>query len=220
MTNIEEKKIADTEAFQAFTEKLDNQIDYLNYLSKPKSVSPTLANMMAVGKVYQTETFLLDSAARTLESIKLICQIGAFSDANTLVRKLRDDLLLFVYMSEVAKNNATLNRNDSENLEISTDEFAVRAWLTDNVDSLNRNDKKKLSFENYMKYLRTNSSIQPRLHRYDRTTNWEKLRIKLNDYVHNNGKQFTEMIQTWKFIWRILLIECRISFRLSAISLW
>ena len=49
----------------------------------------------------------------------------------------------------------------------------------------------KLSFENYMKYLKQNDSITKILHDYKLQDYWESLRRKLNNYVHNNGLQFT-----------------------------
>ena len=131
-------------------------------------------------------------------------------ESTTLIRKLRDDLLLFVYMFDVAKQRIAFNEEDIESLDLKNsadfaasfanirfnpnltdEEKAVEAWLSNSVMQLPKNIKMKLSFENYMKVLKQNANINKILTTYHLESYWETLRIKLNNYVHNNGRQFT-----------------------------
>ena len=112
--------------------------------------------------------------------------LGNFADANTLIRKLRDDLLLYVFIiSNTNKRRFTSNSN------LTDDEKAVEAWLNNTVKELDNKIKKKLSYENYMKYLKQDPNIEKILKSYQLENYWSYLTTKLNDYVHNNGLQFT-----------------------------
>jgi hypothetical protein len=152
----------------------------------------------------------LNNSAQTLQRIKLCCSIGSFADANTLIRRLRDDLLLYVYILDVTNKRKpfteeTLNAVSLEDPDKFADSFsnlcfnphftdeekAVAAWLDNSVLELPRNLKMKLGFENYMKHLKQNENIVKIIEDYNLQNYWEALSYKLNNYVHNNGQQFT-----------------------------
>jgi hypothetical protein len=80
------------------------------------------------------------------------------------------------------------------NIELTADEKAVAAWLANNVNDLPYGIKKKLEFKNYMNVLKANENIQHILSTYQLQKYWETLRCKLNDYVHNNGKNVLHRI--------------------------
>ena len=48
---------------------------------------------------------ILDSATRTMESIRFCCMNVNFADAYSLLRKYRDDLFYYVYLFTVADNS-------------------------------------------------------------------------------------------------------------------
>lgn len=146
-----------------------------------------------------------------MRSIELCCSIGSFADANTLVRKLRDDLLLYVFILTVINQRKAFIPEDLDNLNVENvndfastfsnirinpnltdNEKAVDAWLSNTVLELPRNVKMKMSFENYMKSLKKEENIEKILHHYNLQEYWNTLTRKLNNYVHNNGKQFTD----------------------------
>lgn len=203
-------KIADTEQFKKFELEFDSNIEFLEEFSNLVGLSGRIISFISPEKVHFVPSTTLDSAVQTLKSIKLCCSIGNFADANTLIRKLRDDLLLYVYILSIINRRKTFTDESMGNFkidnieamidgfsklefnELTDDELAVQAWLSNGVLELPYSIKKKLSFENYMKVLRLNKNIDEILNDYKLETYWEFLRGKLNDYVHNNGFQFTQ----------------------------
>lgn len=190
---INDKNVADADSYKNFSAEFDLNTEFLKDLSDLISYNGRIISFVGAQGMYYVNTELLDSAARTLESIKLTCSIGAFSDANSLIRKLRDDLLLYIYILDVVKKRKTLNDHDfSITSTLTNDEMVVEAWLGGKVDILNWASKKKLSFENYMDYLTKDRAVNETLTTYGLNRYWEILRGKLNDYVHNNGRQYTK----------------------------
>ncbi|MDP3443706.1 MAG: hypothetical protein Q8T08_12675, partial [Ignavibacteria bacterium] len=160
--------------------------------------------------IFYLNSYLIDSSAQTLRSIKLCCSIGSFSDANTLTRKLRDDLIQYVYILTIINMRKPFIEEDLENLKfdnlsdfetsysnirfnniLTDDEKAVSAWFANTVSDLTRPLKRKLEFDNYMKVLKENPNIAQILEKYYLQGYWEILRKRLNDYVHNNGVKFS-----------------------------
>ncbi|ANI88269.1 hypothetical protein A9P82_02485 [Arachidicoccus ginsenosidimutans] len=206
-----QKQIADTEEYTKFSVEFDYFIDFFNDFSELVSYNGRIISLIVDSNVYTLDTTLLDSSVQTLRSIKLCCSIGSFADANTLMRKLRDELILYVYMLNIinlrkpfieddlkkdfnVKNAADfleLFSNLRFNNVISEDEQAVSAWLNNTVNELPRPIKKKLEFENYMKVLKQNKDIDKILTDYKLQEYWETLRKRLNNYVHSNGTRFS-----------------------------
>lgn len=167
-------------------------------------------------KVHLLNTDLIDSAVKTLNSIEHCCIFGSFSDANTLIRKFRDDLILFLYILDVLNNrkydeekineivgdsididkwikaiNLTLNIAINGNNK-NDDDKCVDAWFDNKVHSLSKQQRRKLYFENYMTYLKKDNCIDKVIKKYNLEKDWENIRIKLNDYTHNNGSKYTQ----------------------------
>lgn len=203
-------EIGETEAFKVFCEEYDQNIDFLDSFSTLLFINGRIISFISEKNTHIVNTALLENSIKTLKSIKLCSSIGSFADANTLIRKLRDDLILYVYILDVANKRKPFVEEDSKELNtdsaeefsnsfsklrfnsnLTEDEKAVDAWLSNTVHELPRNIKLKLSFENYMKYLKQNDSITKILQDYKLQNYWESLRNKLNNYVHNNGQQFT-----------------------------
>lgn len=204
------KIIGDTEDFKIFSQDFDKNIEFLESFSNLILFSGRIISFFSDKKMHFVSTALLDNSIQTLKSIKLCCSIGSFADANTLIRKLRDDLILYVYILDVANKRKPfveedlndLSANNSKeftdtflnmrfNINLTEDEIAVGAWLNNTVLELPYKVKMKLSFENYMKFLKQNENISKILKDYKLQDYWETLRNKLNNYVHNNGVQFT-----------------------------
>ncbi len=58
-------------------------------------------------------------------NIKLCCSIGSFSDANTLIRKLRDDLIQYAYILSIINLRKAFIEDDLKNLKVDNpEEFA------------------------------------------------------------------------------------------------
>jgi len=206
--------VSDTERYKIFLIDFNYYTDFLQQLSELISYNGIVTSYITDKNIYEVDTSLLDTSVQTLRSIKLCCSIGSFADANTLIRKLRDDLVLYIFILDIINNRKAFNEEDLKgfvdennkfninqfkkeisqlrfNNILSDDEKVIDAWLSNTVHDLSYQIKKKLSFENYMKRLKQNSNISEILLKYNLENYWETLRQRLNDYVHNNGKQFT-----------------------------
>ncbi len=205
-----EKQIDETEEFLTFSQNVDYLTEFFTGLSELIYLNGRTISFFSDKELHTLNTALIDSSAQTLRSIKLCCSIGSFSDANTLIRKLRDDLIQYVYflniinlrkpfLEESIKAFKTDNpdefANSILNLQfnkvLTEDEQAVNAWFKNKVSDLKRPIKKKLEFENYMKVLKQNDNINQILTEYKLQDYWETLRRRLNNYVHNNGTLFS-----------------------------
>lgn len=205
-----EKRIDETEEFKSFSEEVDYLSEFLNNLSELIYYNGHIISFFSDKEIYSLDTSLLDSSVQTLKSIKLCCSIGSFSDSNTLIRKLRDDLIQYVYILDIINlrkpfiEESTLNiktdnpeefANSILNLQfnniLTEDEQAVSAWFINTVSNLKRPIKKKLEFENYMTVLKQNNNISHILTDYKLQEYWDVLRKRLNNYVHSNGASFS-----------------------------
>jgi hypothetical protein len=205
-----EIQIGETEDFKPFAKEIDYLIEFFRSFSELVFYNGRIIAFISGNHCYTLDTTLIDSSTQTLRSIKLCCSIGSFSDANILIRKLRDDLVQYVYILNMIilqkpfyeKDLRGLTTDSPENFAGSIlklrlnnnsadDEKAVSAWFSNTVSDLPRPIKRKLEFENYMTVLKQNHKITQVLNEYNLQEYWEFLRKKLNDYVHNNGKQFS-----------------------------
>lgn len=205
-----EIQIKETEEFGAFASEIDSLIDFFENFSGLMFFNGRIISFISDKNIYALNTNLIDSSVQTLRSIKLCCSIGSFSDANTLIRKLRDDLIQYVYILNIVKLRQPFVEDDLKNIKfdnpenfanslldiklsdnLTDDEKAISAWLNNTVSDLTGHLKRKLEFKNYMKILKQNRHIIQILKKYKLEKYWESLRSRLNDYVHNNGTKFS-----------------------------
>lgn len=210
LESYKKRRIDETEEFKTFSEEIDYLIKFFISFSDLITYNGTIISFITDKQTFNLDTTLIDSASKTLKSIKHCCSIGSFSDANTLIRKLRDDLIQYVFILTIIENRETFIVGDlvelkQENLKefieslsnlrinetLNDDEKAVSAWFNNTVFELKYTIRKKLGFENYMKVLKQNPNIIDVLEKYNLQKYWETLRKRLNDYVHNNGIGFS-----------------------------
>jgi hypothetical protein len=206
-----EQQINDTELYKVFSREFEYNIDFIQNFSELITYNGMLISFITDKSIHYLDTSLIKNTVQTLKSIKLCCSIGSFSDANTLIRKLRDDLLLYVFILDTLSNRKAFNEDDlinpnakdfeknfssdflnlKFNSVLTENEKIIDAWFSNKVNDLEFKIKKKLSFENYIKHFKQNRQISEILLTYNLQEYWGKLTSKLNSYVHNNGKEFT-----------------------------
>ncbi|MGF7230118.1 hypothetical protein, partial [Arachidicoccus sp.] len=190
-------EISETEVYKKFSADIDYCVAFFEGFGQ--IVFRRLISFITAKNVLVLNTELIDSAVQTLKSIKLCCSIGSFADANALIRKLRDDLILYVYILNVIdqrkpfkEDPIDIKTDNAENFAdsisklhfndtLSEDEKAISAWLSNNVNELPNPIKRKLEFKNYMNVLKENEHIYKILEDYKLSDYWEKLRRSLND---------------------------------------
>lgn len=129
------------------------------------------------GKKFILQTELIDSAVRTLYSIKICSQNGNISDVNTLIRKYRDDIFLFLYFIEVSNNYSMLDDKTTVH-----EKNAVK-WLENKLDNLH--------ISTILKYLADNKIVAEVIDKHNLRRIWDAIGTNLNNYVHNNGISYT-----------------------------
>lgn len=210
INNNGRKQIDETEEFRPFSEEISYLSDFFSELSEHIQFNGHIITFFADSSIHTLDPSLIASAAQTIKSIKLCCSIGSFSDANALIRKLRDDLIQYTYVLHIinlrkpfTEESLSNVKTDSEeefantilnlqfNNNLTEDEQAVLAWFNNRVAELDYKTRKKLEFENYMTVLKKNNSISEVLTNYELDNYWGVLRKRLNDYVHSNGTSFS-----------------------------
>ena len=79
--------------------ELRDFLSELGYLAFGRDISV----LRRIGPV--NGNIILDSATRTMESIRYCCLNANFADAYSLLRKYRDDLFYYLYLFTVADNS-------------------------------------------------------------------------------------------------------------------
>jgi len=164
-----EIKVNETDEFNTFAEEIDYLIEFFKRFSELMFYNGRVISFFTDKDIFYLNSYLIDSSAQTIRSIKLCCSIGSFSDANTLIRKLRDDLIQYVYILTIINMRKPFIEEDLKNFKIDNpeefansfsdirinniltdDEKAVSAWFSNTVSDLAKPIKRKLEFENYM----------------------------------------------------------------------
>lgn len=209
--------ISKDENFIEFTSRVNKLIEFLDFLSSLIFEAGHIITCISGNRTHLLQTEHLDSAAKTLNSIKNCCAFGSFSDANILVRKYRDDLIMFLFILDVLDNRRCVNEgqiNDIIGEQISEEKFieliklamknavsgdgktdqdrCVDAWFDNAVRNLPGRLRMQLSFEKYMSYLRHNESVNEVIVSYNLEADWRTIQDRLNDYTHNNGRIYTQ----------------------------
>ena len=118
-------EIGETEAFKIFCEEYDQNIDFLDSFSTLLFINGRIISFISEKNTHIVNTALLENSIKTLKSIKLCSSIGSFADGNTLIRKLRDDLILYVYILDVANKRKPFIEEDLKELNTdSAEEFS------------------------------------------------------------------------------------------------
>ena len=147
-------------------------IDDLGYLSFGRDI-----DIIAM-KQFINANIVLDSTARTVESIRYCCLNSNFADAYTLLRKYRDDLFYYLYLLAVAKNN-TSNDFRNVNFKIDINEKHILDWIN--------NKQKNLHIKFVLKYLASLPELKKAILKFDLQKSFDELSNNLNNYVHSNG---------------------------------
>lgn len=128
-------------------------------------------------KVFIMQSGILDSTYSTLLSIRQLVEIGHFSDVNVLMRKLRDDLFLFLYLLEVV-NRYRLGHE-------TVHERNAFKWMENKLENLTISD--------ILIYLIKNESINKAIIKHNLRKAWDNIGKNLNNFVHGNGIMYAQL---------------------------
>lgn len=122
---------------------------------------------------------ILDSATRTVESIRYCIMNCNFADAYTLLRKFRDDIFYYLYLFSVYNKNSN---EYSYNCKMDKHEENIYDWINNRQNNLYIGD--------VLKYIANNLDILKAVKKFNLKKSFDDLSDNLNNYVHSNGYLF------------------------------
>lgn len=125
---------------------------------------------------------ILSSILKTFQTIKFALSQNSISDVYVLLRKVRDDAILFIILLKLIKkyNEDAVSDKHSITPEALT-EVEVAAWFKSRLKST-----RKLSYSGFMAYFKENEVINNFIELFykQRLKRWSQI---LNDHVHGNS---------------------------------
>lgn len=146
-------------------------LDKFGFLTFGRDVSIIRVSGLINGNI------VLDSATRTMESIRYCGMNGNFADAYTLLRKFRDDLFYYVYQLVVADKTDIIKSE-----KISADEKNILDWAN--------NKQKDLHIGSVLKCIASHPYTKNTIKILGLKESFYKIADNLNNYVHSNGYSF------------------------------
>ena len=171
------KCVSTNQEFTLLNETLMELRDFLNdlgYLTFNKDI----AFFRRIGPI--SGNIILDSAARTMESIRCCCMNANFADAYTLLRKYRDDLFYYVYLFAVADRSDFTQYVELE--QLSKNEKNVWDWV--------HNQQEDLYIGAVLECIGSHPSAKKAVQKFKLQKSFDELAYKLNNYVHANGRLY------------------------------
>lgn len=154
------------------------------------------------------------SAMNTIETVDFCCYRGAYSDAYTLIRKYRDDMMQYLFVLNVIKNMQGLTEEEIAGIAIEPEslikmieldfqilisgerksdaDFAMESWIYNDLETKEYSEIRKRFFDTsrYKNFLMSaDKSVDYVMKKYFNTI-WKKEDRKLNNYVHGNGLKY------------------------------
>lgn len=154
------------------------------------------------------------SICNTLETIDFCCYRNAYSDAYTLIRKIGDDLMQYLFVLNVIRNEHGLTDEETKEFTMDADsmmkmieldvsilisgerktdaELAMEKWIYNVLESSENNKDRKQFFDTskYKSYLVSNNEKVKYIFDNFLVDKWLREDRKLNNYVHANGIRF------------------------------
>jgi hypothetical protein len=202
------------ESMIVFKATLDEMSDLLDFIFD--NASQQIQMEWIGNKTYLIQGQALNAARYTLSSIWGCCKHACFSDAFTLVRKFRDDLVQYLFIVStldgikgLSEEEAKRYFNDITNVDKVTEgmnllyeiissgrkkepyEKAVDSWLESTLSDDAHFQDRRLYFDasKYISMLKNNDTIKNCFELY-LVSLWSTLDRELNNYVHSNGRKY------------------------------
>lgn len=118
---------------------------------------------------------IITSVELTAGSIISCCESASIADANSLLRKYRDDLFFYLYVS-VYDANSKLGTKTKRIEEMGEN---VRKWLDNGLADL--------QISEVLKAIGTDSSTSEAVRNYNLKSAFDSINVRLNNFVHGNG---------------------------------
>lgn len=124
---------------------------------------------------------VLISAELTMGSIISCCESACIADAYSLLRKYRDDLFFYLYVSVYDADKAF----DDESKRIKDMKDNILKWLEDGLDNFNINLLLKL--------ISVSPVLSDSIVKFELKRSFDNIGKRLNNYVHSKGYSYYNM---------------------------
>lgn len=168
-------RIASVQIYQSTVTDIESVVEIYKSISDLNTLTGRMNMVMTPKRSCIVGTELLDSTVMTLKNIKSCLANGSLSDAYTLLRKVRDESLLFLYFLTIVKSHYSNRVNINKQIKHLFDWYDSKISYIKNEDIFN--------------YIRNYQNVDSVISEHNLDTEWEALRIKLNDYVHTKGRR-------------------------------
>ena len=114
----------------------------------------------------------------TMGSIISCCEYGCIADANTLLRKYRDDLFFYLYILFYDSEK----KSGAESKALFEMEHNIDSWLQNELNHLNINS--------VLKAIASSPELNDAIKSYKLKSDFDRISRRLNSFVHGNGYWF------------------------------
>lgn len=189
--NIQE--LATQSACQTLIQEMRKTEDFLNdfgYLSFGRDFTMCGKHVFSLQRV-------ITSVELTAGNVIACCESACIADANSLLRKYRDDLFFYLYVSvynsnyrfeeeqaESQKNNTNNSKNKSK------DKNDIPTQMRMNIENWIKNSLSELHIGDVLRAIGTAPNTCYAVKKYGLKKYFDSLGERLNDYVHSNGIAF------------------------------
>ena len=133
-----------------------------------------------------TRTFslhmVLNSLELTMGNIISCCENASIADANSLLRKYRDDIFFYLY---VLVYDSNLKRDITSQV---CKEMALK--ITDWIN----NELKNFNINQVLKAIANSDDLKDAVEKYNLKKSFSEIGVHLNNYVHSNGKKYYNQV--------------------------
>lgn len=156
-------------------------------ISKLKQLENFLSNMgeLSFGRDYircSDKTFSLRVVMTSLEltvgSIISCCENACIADANSLLRKYRDDMFFYLYVLVYD----SYSKMDSNSKVCKDMESKINNWL--------KNELRDFYINQVLKAIAGSESLKDAVEKYNLKNTFDEIGEYLNNYVHSNGYRY------------------------------
>lgn len=120
---------------------------------------------------------VLNSLELTMGNIISCCENASIADANSLLRKYRDDIFFYLYVlvyDSILKRDITPQvRKDME--------LKITDWIN--------NELKNFNINQVLKAIANSDDLKDAVEKYNLKKSFSEIGVHLNNYVHSNGKK-------------------------------
>ena len=169
---------------QANAEHIERDLECQQLINELRDIEEVLRGFgfLTFGRdfVFGTSVFfslenVLTSLELTLGSVIVCCESACIADANTLLRKYRDDLFFYLYIS-------AYNSLDKHSEKAKAMETNIAKWL--------KNDLVDFQISQVLKSIATAPQLRNAVLKFNLKESFQKINDTLNDYVHSNGYSY------------------------------